>query len=263
MATQFCTTQDGIQIAYDVTGHGPALVLLHGGGDNRAKWHENGYVDRLKDDFTVITVDIRGNGDSDKPRNQAAYTIRVIADDILTVADACAVDRFGIWGFSLGGNVARYPAWWSERVAAIAVIGVPLYGPGIPQTPVVDWAAVAQSIIDKWRPLIEVADAGTLPDDTAEEDRQALERGAAHATAALFSEMFNWPVVEPGTIHCSTMLLIGTANEPVMAWLDANRQALEAEDVQLALVDGLDHFQEFTEVDKVLPVVSTFFKAHL
>lgn len=261
MATQFCTTKDGTRIAYDVTGDGPALMLV---GDDRAdKWREYGYVDRLKDDFTVISVDLRGFGDSDKPRDEAAYAIRVIYDDVLAVADACTVDQFGIWGFSLGGNVARYPAWWSNRAAAIAVIGVPLYGPGVPKTPLFDWAAFARSFIDKWQPLIEAAAAGTLPNDTAEEDRQALEHGGVHAMVALFSEMFNWPVVEPGTIRCPTMLLIGSANAPVMAWLEDNRQALEVDAVQLALVDGLDHFQEFTEIDEVFPVVSAFFKSHL
>lgn len=261
MATQFCTTKDVTRIAYDVTGEGPALMLV---GDDRADiWREYGYVDRLKDDFTVISVALRGFGVSDKPRDPAAYAIRVIADDVLAVADACKVDQFGIWGFSVGGNVGRYLAWWSDRVAAIAVIGVPLYGPGVPQTPVFDWAAFAHSFIDRWQPLIEAADADVLPDDTPEEERQALEHGGVHAMVALYSEVFNWPVVEPGAIRCPTMLLIGTSNAPVMGWLEDSRQALEKDGVQIALVDGLEHLQEFTEIDKVFPVVSTFFKSHL
>jgi pimeloyl-ACP methyl ester carboxylesterase len=55
MATKFATAEDGTRIAYDVTGQGPALMLLHGAGKTRRDWHKVGYVDRLKDDFTVIT----------------------------------------------------------------------------------------------------------------------------------------------------------------------------------------------------------------
>ena len=61
----FSTSVGGTRIAYDVTGSGSALMLLHGAGKTRRDWHKLGYVERLKDDFTVITADIRGTGDSD------------------------------------------------------------------------------------------------------------------------------------------------------------------------------------------------------
>ena len=66
--THFVTSKDGTRIAYDVAGSGPAVILLHGGGQNRQAWHGTGYVDRLAKEFTVITIDIRGNGESDKER---------------------------------------------------------------------------------------------------------------------------------------------------------------------------------------------------
>jgi hypothetical protein len=48
MATRFGTSADGTCIAYDVTGSGPALMLLHGAGKTRRDWHKVGYVERLK-----------------------------------------------------------------------------------------------------------------------------------------------------------------------------------------------------------------------
>jgi len=39
-------------------------MLLHGAGKTRRDWHRLGYVERTKEDFTVITVDIRGNGEA-------------------------------------------------------------------------------------------------------------------------------------------------------------------------------------------------------
>ena len=108
MKTQFCISADGTRIAYDMSGSGPALILLHGGGDNRKNWHKAGYVKRLTDEFTVITIDIRGNGESDYRYEGSDFAIEKLTNDILCVADSCSVDNFAIWGFSFGGNIARY-----------------------------------------------------------------------------------------------------------------------------------------------------------
>src|SRR5688572_33506974 len=100
--TQFVTSKDGTKIAYDVAGSGPVVILLHGGGMNRQSWHRAGYVARLAKEFTVVTVDIRGNGDSDKLVPLAAYTWERMNEDVLAVADAVKAPRFSIWGFSYG-----------------------------------------------------------------------------------------------------------------------------------------------------------------
>jgi hypothetical protein len=88
MNPSFITSPDGTRIAYDVTGEGSPLFLLHGGGYTRQNWHDVGYVKRLKDDFKVIAIDIRGNGESDKPTAPACYTTDKMGQDILAVADA-------------------------------------------------------------------------------------------------------------------------------------------------------------------------------
>ena len=71
--TRFATSSDGARIAYDVTGSGPAVMLLHGGGQTRRPWHDAGYVERLAQEFTVITLDLRANGESDRPTQPSKY----------------------------------------------------------------------------------------------------------------------------------------------------------------------------------------------
>ncbi len=56
MTTRYVLACDGLRIAYDVAGKGPALLLLHGFNNDRTMWHEHGYVERLHDQFTVITI---------------------------------------------------------------------------------------------------------------------------------------------------------------------------------------------------------------
>ena len=150
MDAQLITSPDGTRITYDVNGQGPALMLLHGAGKTRHDWHKLGYFARLQKDFTAITVDLRGTGESDYRVEIEDYTIEKICLDLYGVADACDVEQFAIWGFSFGGNIALYPGAWSDRISAIAVIGVP-FGPAVDQ-------AVDEYIIQlekKYGPLAE------------------------------------------------------------------------------------------------------------
>ena len=88
---------DGTRVAYDRCGTGPAIVLLHGGGSTRQEWHEAGYVKRLRDNFTVITVDLRGHGESGHPTHPADYTQDKMMQDILAVVDSCRIEYFIVW----------------------------------------------------------------------------------------------------------------------------------------------------------------------
>src|SRR5215213_37008 len=157
MNASFASSPDGTRIAYDVVGTGSALLLLHGGRHTRRNWHDLGYVERLRDAFTVITMDIRGNGASDQPTDPAAYRIEKHVQDILAVGDACGVERFTLWGFSYGGNIGRYVAARSTRVAKLIVMGIP-FGLGAAGT-------VRESICafrDRWAPIISNVQADTI-----------------------------------------------------------------------------------------------------
>ncbi|MBN1813633.1 MAG: alpha/beta hydrolase [Anaerolineae bacterium] len=248
MGTRFSTSVDGTRIAYDVTGSGrgsgPALMLLHGAGNTRRDWHEVGYVERLQDDFTVITVDIRGTGDSDCLYAIVDYGIEKICEDLYVVADDCGASEFAVWGFSFGGNIARYLGAWSDRVTAIAVIGVP-FGPAVHA----DFDRHIDRFVKKWGALAEAYHRGELS-----KPRKPF------IWWACFQAMWRWPSVEPGDVNCPAMLLVGTKNGSVLDWVNANREALDKACTRVEIVEGLNHPQEFSEIDRVFPVVSSFFK---
>lgn len=251
MKTQFVLSTDGTRIAYDITGSGPALMLLHGAGKTRVDWHSAGYVERLKEEFTVITVDIRGTGESDFLTDIGDYTIEKICADLNAVADACEIQGFAVWGFSFGGNIARYLGAWSNRVKAIAVIGVP-FGPAVDD-------AVDQFIdefIDKYGPLTQEYNDGKL----SGKKRKSVIKGGIPAWIACFQAMRDWPRIDPGDIRCPTLLLVGTENKNVMDWASSNREALEGAGTHVEFIEGLTHQQEFSHIDQIFPTVSSFLR---
>jgi tetratricopeptide (TPR) repeat protein len=207
MKTLFCTSPDNARIAYDVTGNGPALILLHGGNRNRRTWHEAGYVDRLKDDFKVITIDIRGHGESDRPTDSAAYAIEKICADVYAVADACDVQRFAVWGFSFGGNIARYLSAWSDRVSKVVIVGIS-FGPAAPG----DFRRRINQFVAKWEPIIKAHAQGQPVPGISDEERAALESGAIPVQVACYGTMPSWPDIEPEELRGPALVVVGSEN---------------------------------------------------
>jgi pimeloyl-ACP methyl ester carboxylesterase len=62
-----------VRIHYEVEGTGSPFVLQHGITDGLESWYEYGFVDALRDDHTLILIDARGHGGSDKPHDPVAY----------------------------------------------------------------------------------------------------------------------------------------------------------------------------------------------
>ncbi len=72
--------------------------------------------------------------------------------------------------------------------------------------------------------------------------------------------MRDWPTIEPGDIHCPAMLVVGTKNMDTLDWVKAHRVALDRAGTRVAVVPGLNHNQEFTQIDRVFSIVSTFLR---
>ncbi|NLU81403.1 alpha/beta hydrolase [Rhodococcus sp. HNM0569] len=100
-------TIHGYRRAYRIAGEGPAILLLHGIGDNSSTWAE--IIPHLARTHTVLAPDLLGHGQSDKPR--ADYSVAAYANgmrDLLTTLDIAKVT---VVGHSLGGGVAMQFAY--------------------------------------------------------------------------------------------------------------------------------------------------------
>jgi len=92
-----------MKIAWERTGAGPALLLIHGLGYGRWGWEP--VVEPLARSFDLILFDNRGIGESDAP--PGPYTVPELAADALQVLDEAGVERAHVLGTSLGGMVAQ------------------------------------------------------------------------------------------------------------------------------------------------------------
>jgi pimeloyl-ACP methyl ester carboxylesterase len=112
-------TIHGYRRAFVHAGKGPAILLIHGIGDNSETWRE--VIPTLARDHTVIAPDLLGHGLSDKPR--ADYSVAAYANamrDLLTVLD---VEKATVVGHSLGGGVAMQFAYqYPERCERLVVV---------------------------------------------------------------------------------------------------------------------------------------------
>lgn len=113
-------TIHGYRRAYRVAGSGPAILLIHGIGDNSTTWST--IQSKLAQRFTVIAPDLLGHGKSDKPR--ADYSVAAYANgmrDLLSVLD---IDRVTVVGHSLGGGVAMQFAYqFPQLVERLVLVG--------------------------------------------------------------------------------------------------------------------------------------------
>jgi len=109
----------GVSLRYDRVGNGPAVLLIHGWTCNRTFWERQ--VVALRDRYTVVTVDLRGHGESSHPRT--GYAIGTMAGDLEYLVRALRVPRVAIVGWSMGGLVALELARrLGDKASALALV---------------------------------------------------------------------------------------------------------------------------------------------
>ena len=101
------TSDPEVKIHGVVGGSGPPLLLIHGNPLTHVHWHI--VAPRLAQYFTVVATDLRGYGDSSKPRglpDHSNYTFRRMAQDQIEAMAHLGCDRFYVAGHDRGARTA-------------------------------------------------------------------------------------------------------------------------------------------------------------
>lgn len=111
------------RIAYDIVGTGPPVLLLHGFPQTRAMWRR--IAPELSHDFTVVSADLRGYGDSHKPAAMRDMSFRAMAADQVELMQQLGFERFHVIGHDRGGRTAHRMALDAPaHVASLTVMDI-------------------------------------------------------------------------------------------------------------------------------------------
>jgi len=114
-------TTNGIKLHYlDFESDGPALILMHGLTAN-AHAFDGLIAEGLRASFHVLSIDLRGRGESDQP--STGYTMEDHAKDIIGLLDALQIDSAIIGGHSFGALLTLYlAANYRDRVEKLILM---------------------------------------------------------------------------------------------------------------------------------------------
>ncbi|MDJ0780005.1 MAG: alpha/beta hydrolase [Gammaproteobacteria bacterium] len=90
-----------IDVSYRVEGSGPPLYLVHGIGARKTTWDT--LIAGLRDDYTCVSYDLRGHGDSPVPA--PPYSLDELVEDLEALRARLGHDRIHVAGHSLGGMI--------------------------------------------------------------------------------------------------------------------------------------------------------------
>ncbi len=124
---RFCTTSDGVRIAYATVGEGPPLVYATGWPVHlELEWEKpfvRRFLEELADGFTLIRYDMRGSGLSD--RDVTDLPLPSLVKDLEAVVDHLSIERFALVSLGMLGGpiVVTYAAADPARVTHLIMLG--------------------------------------------------------------------------------------------------------------------------------------------
>jgi pimeloyl-ACP methyl ester carboxylesterase len=253
--TRLVESSDHMRIAYDVAGRGQAIVLLHGGFiQDRRSWHEAGYVERLSKEYTVVSVDLRGHGESDRPLSSEAYAPDRLIDDIKAVVNAYDIKRFFLWGYSLGGTVGLQVASNMKDTLGVVLVGVWFGKLFTPET--------TAEVLARIEAVERALDEGVFDQlEMAPGEKDFFSKVDTSLMKNFGSALAEYRPVEPAQLLCPALMVAGTANQPAAAKLKGRESDISVSGSRTLFLKGLDHAQEFSEIDQILPECLNFLRS--
>jgi pimeloyl-ACP methyl ester carboxylesterase len=115
----------GIHLSYTVSGDekGAPVILIHGLVDGRVSWSQVA-PQLAKKGYRVYVPELRGNGKTDKPIEESAYSIKELAKDIAAFIDKLELNKPHIVGHSFGSFVAQeLSISYADKIGSITLIG--------------------------------------------------------------------------------------------------------------------------------------------
>jgi 3-oxoadipate enol-lactonase len=257
------TRSNEFNIYYEVNGQGEPIVFVHGLGSSTRDWEFQ--VSAFSKSYQVITFDLRGHGQSDKPKGP--YAISMFAADLVALLQAVGIEPIHLVGLSLGGCIAfqfaiDYPAMvktltivnsaptvgetpkqaqqdFEQRIGIVQQLGMRAIGEALSVYlfPMPEHASLRQTLVERW----------------AENDPRAY----IEATRS----MLNWNVTDQlGSIHCPTLIIAAEKDYSPVALKEAYVKLMP--NAQLVVISDAHHFTPVERPQEFNTALAQFLAQH-
>jgi pimeloyl-ACP methyl ester carboxylesterase len=205
---------NGIEIDYEVTGRGRAVVLSHGYSATRRMWQ--GQHQALGDRYRLITWDMRGHGQTDSPDDPAAYSLDATVADLKALLDHLGVQRAVIGGLSLGGYVSL--GFHVAHAAMVEALVICDSGPGYRNPEARElWNERARARATELEARGLDALGGRSREMREAQSHHRSAQGLAHAARGMLAQKDARVIDALPSIRVPTLIVVGDRDEPFVA----------------------------------------------
>jgi pimeloyl-ACP methyl ester carboxylesterase len=253
---------NGITLAYSDTGTGLPIVFLHAFPLNRTMWAEQEAA--LSSHHRVITIDLRGHGESDAPLWH--YSLDQAAEDVRALLDHLSIRQALFVGLSMGGYILlAFYRKYADRVKGMvladtrAQADTPEGKAGRFQMAQIAYKQGPSAIADIMLPkLLSPATIQTRP-EIVQRVRTMIEGNQISGIAGDLMAMAERPDSVPllQQIACPTQIIVGELDQATPP-ADAKLMAEQIPHAKLAIIPNAAHLANLEQPEEFTKIVAAF-----
>ncbi|HEY5638626.1 MAG TPA: adenylate/guanylate cyclase domain-containing protein [Dehalococcoidia bacterium] len=260
---RYCTSEDGVRIAYTVEGTGPPLMVCPAAFESFSLHHLvpplQEFVARLGKGRTLVLFDTRGTGLSQREADDYAWPTH--AADMHAVAEASSLGKFALWAGTLSGPPAiEYAARYPDSLTHLILYGTFARVEGAyPADSMRSFGSLAASNWDQAAQLF--ADMNGRR-EFAEETAQLAECFQQSTTGAVAAKRIEQNAASDCTDLLSEIrtptLVLHRVNDPIHPLELSRDMAARIPDARLVTLPGRAHLAALGDPDSVIDAVDAF-----
>ena len=257
-------TVNGVTLAVEVRGEGPAILFVHGYPFDRTIWRDQ--VDAL-DGYRRIAPDLRGMGQSDAP--DLGYGMGIYADDLAALLDTLGVRDAVLCGQAMGGYVIfEFLRRWRDRVRALILLDTRAEADGVEARRAREAAAAtaresgAEAVADALLPKLLAPDTGVRAPEVLERLRAVIAAtpvaGIAGALASMRDRHDSTGLL-PTLAGLPTLVIVG-AEDTITPPDAARRMAAAIPGARLVVVPNAGHVPSVERPNETTAAIVEFLR---
>ena len=256
---------NGITLAYSDRGNGLPIVFLHAFPLSRSMWATQ--EEALSRQFRIITIDLRGHGESDAPLWR--YTLGQSADDVSALLDHLAIQQALFVGLSMGGYILfAFYRRYADRVKGLVLADTRAQADteegkeGRFQMAQTAYKKGPSAIADVMIPKLLSPETIHTKPDLVRQVRTMIEGNQISGIAGDLMGMAERPDSVPllKQIACPAQIIVGELDQATPP-SDAKSMADQIRSAQLAIIPHAAHLSNLEQPERFNQIVADFASA--